>query len=579
MSMLRRIRTALHGVAIALWAVAGSSGRGLLAAEPGQPLKVDWSQATLSYGPRSVRSLRIEGAIEPEHPVEGGTLRVKGSVVERLDTTRKVVWRHDAGRFVDLRFLTGHGDAVVLAESSLGLFVQPKPGIALRRLRLADGQKLETLVIPATPDESKRRGEILGAVTIGEGLFVLSQSLDLSTETGWRTRRYRIDRFHDAWTWSRSFEPETALPADLIDPTTRTRNLDNLQTLSRMGDSLVVCAGPRENVIVLEAATGKTRWQAPRPWEYEKGFIGPSVWSHFIDRHGSPRFDSQARKTFQTAHGELGVPGWERESPMPDGVGVRMPRPTRRLNSIVAGPVPLQVTQGKWPQFSLFVVTSQTMEETLPSSLSACVVYEFDQGGGCIGMVTLPRFVDPLRFQILEDSVVWRCEQSDRVRLYPSSRESHPLGGGIGNPKKTIDIDWHPARRGRAPASKEALAAWLRQGVFAEAAAFHGETLLSVTEGGFIEREGSGAFRYPLMLTDFNSGETRRLMLNLPFEGEVIPPEGKSVRSGDQWVADTPFLMTIESLAARGHELLVEFHYGYFRWTLAFDLDELLRVD
>ena len=45
--------------------------------EPGQPLKVDWSQATLSDGPRSVRSLRIEGAVQPEHPVEGGTLRVE----------------------------------------------------------------------------------------------------------------------------------------------------------------------------------------------------------------------------------------------------------------------------------------------------------------------------------------------------------------------------------------------------------------------------------------------------------------------------------------------------------------------
>lgn len=579
MSMLRRIRTALHGVAIALLAVAGSSGRGLLAAEPGQPLKVDWSQATLSDGPRSVRSLRIEGAIEPEHPVEGGTLRVKGSVVERLDTTRKVVWRHDAGRFVDLRFLTGHGDAVVLAESSSGLFVQPKPGIALRRLRLADGQKLETLVIPATPEESRRRGEILGAVTIGEGLFVLSQSLDWSDKTAWLTRRYQVDRFQETWTWSRSFEPEAALPADEIEPIHRERDLANLQTLSRMGDRLVVCAGPRESVMVLDAATGETRWQIPRLWEYQKGFIGPSVFSHFIDRYALWHFDAKSQGRFRRANGERSIPDWEQEPKAMGDLKTRKERAAKLRGSIVAGPVVLQVSGGKWPDFSLFVVTSQAGEILSPARLDECVVYELEEDGDCIGMATLPRFVDPTRFRTLEDSVVWQSERSDRLRLFPSSRKPRPLGGGAGNPEKTIDIEWQPARYGRTPLVKEARKAWLRQGVFAEAAAFHGEKLLSVTEGGFIEREGSGAFRYPLMLTDFNSGETRRLMLNLPFEGEVIPPEGKSARSGDQWVADTPFLMTIESLAARGQELLVEFHYGYFRWTLAFDLDELLRAD
>src|SRR5204862_860145 len=57
-----------------------------------------------------------------------------------------------------------------------------------------------------------------------------------------------------------------------------------IQCLSWLGDRLLVCPEAMEPVRCLNPDTGTEIWQVDRLWEFQRGFIGPSVWSHFISR-------------------------------------------------------------------------------------------------------------------------------------------------------------------------------------------------------------------------------------------------------------------------------------------------------
>ncbi len=62
--------------------------------------------------------------------------------------------------------------------------------------------------------------------------------------------------------------------------------VDSIQALTAMGSKILVCAGPMEDLICLEQKAGAQVWRVPRIWEFTRGFIGPSVWSHYIGRFG-----------------------------------------------------------------------------------------------------------------------------------------------------------------------------------------------------------------------------------------------------------------------------------------------------
>ena len=59
-----------------------------------------------------------------------------------------------------------------------------------------------------------------------------------------------------------------------------------IRHLTWLDDRLLVCAEAMQPILCLNGDTGSEIWRLERLWEFQRGFIGPSVWSHFISRYG-----------------------------------------------------------------------------------------------------------------------------------------------------------------------------------------------------------------------------------------------------------------------------------------------------
>ncbi len=53
------------------------------------------------------------------------------------------------------------------------------------------------------------------------------------------------------------------------------------------GDMVLICPGSTSALFAVALANGTDRWTLDRVWEYDRNFIGPSVWSHEIRRFGT----------------------------------------------------------------------------------------------------------------------------------------------------------------------------------------------------------------------------------------------------------------------------------------------------
>lgn len=585
----RGLATLVLQILTAWWFLpaSGPSPHALHAQSERQNVTPEWSKATLCDGPLCESVRRTEKQQGVEHVVGDRVLRVGGGNVEALGAGGSVLWRHDAGRSTELRFLAAFEGAAVLSETSLSDSGERIATGTLRRLRLTDGEKLESLTVPAKPDEPGLHTAIQNAIILDDGLIVLSDTQEESDDR-LRPKSYRVSRYCDGWTWTRTFDSQGALPdpeAFLVGSLGPARDSAGLQTLVKMGEMLLVCAGPLEDILALDPGSGETKWRVQRLWEYQRGFIGPSVWRYFMSRDVmnplAADSDSEAPDGSRPPEPRQDNPG-EVKTARQVFQAVLDPKgrlAEKRQCSIVAGPVVLPTTNEEDEGgFSVFIVTTQGDRDDWPGYLSQCVVYELDETGECLGMATLPRFVIGPQFHVLEESVVWCCKELNRVRLFPSPHESPTFGEEAGNPDKTIDFEWHPHRQKKKTAAIADETAWLRQGAFYRAGAFRGRMLLSIKEGGFLMTQEEQVFHYPVTLTDLDSGQNRTLQLNLPFRGKVVPPTRNYSGSDEGWTTYGDDLMEIRALEVRGDELLVTFQFGDDLQTLFFDYDELLRT-
>lgn len=566
---------------------SGSAPHALHAQSERQNVTPEWSKATLCDGPRCEPARRTEGLKGVEHVVGDRVLRVDGGNVECRGPDGSVHWRHDAGRSTELQFLAPFEGAAVLSETSLSDSGERTATGTLRRLRLSDGEKLESLTVPAKPDAPAALAAIQNAIVLDDGLVVLSETREKSDDE-LRPKSYHVSRYRDGWSWTRTFDSQGTLPdpeAFLVGSLGPARDAEGPQTLAKMGDLLLVCAGPLEDILALDPGSGETKWRVQRLWEYQRGFIGPSVWRYFMSRDvmNPPAADpdseasdgSRAPEPRQDNPGEVKTARQVLQAVLEP----KERRAEKRQCSIVAGPVVLPTTnEADEGGFSVFVVTAQGNREDWPGYLSQCVVYELDQTGECLGMATLPRFVIGPQFHVLDESVVWCCNELNRVRLFPGTYKIAGYGEDAGNRDKTVDFEWHPHRRKKKAAAIADETAWLRQGSFYRAAAFRGRMLLSIKAGGFLMTQDEQVFHYPVTLTDLDSGQNRTLQLNLPFRGTVVPPTRNDSGTDEGWTTYGDDLMEIRALEIRGDELLVTFQFGDDLQNVVFDCDEWLRL-
>jgi hypothetical protein len=327
----------------------------------------------------------------------------------------------------------------------------------------------------------------------------------------------------------------------------------SVQPLTWLGEDVLVCAGPVQDLVCLAADDGKQRWRLERLWEYERGFIGPSIWRHSIGRLGSEDADKEK-------------PGKE------DSAKKRL---ASRHHSIVGGPLvvtaPGKGGAGRGP--SIFVAVARGPSH-FAEYLSDCVIYELDAKGEPLAMVTLPRMVRGEWYQVEKDGVVWACQGGAFVKLGVSSHRAGWTGMGPGGPDMLCRVAWY---RHPSPARPEA---WLTSDPAGDPIAFGKGLAFRVCRGGYVTDPAKPVYDFPITVIDLQTGAEDELRLSVPYTGEMLEPGANYTRSEGpdgkpRWRTRGPYVLAITWLQTDERRLRVTLGMASWSRTLEFALTDL----
>jgi ankyrin repeat protein len=402
----------------------------------------------------------------------------------------------------------------------------------------------------------------MGVLTGNGGVLVLtrctkgaSKAPDETTTAAYVLRHFKEGA--DKSSWSKQYisageRPYTGGYVWGIPPPLYARS--GIQCLLWLGDRLLVCPEAMEPIRCLNPDTGTEIWQVDRLWEFQRGFIGPSVWSHFINRFGIGDFDrrkplDEERKAFDQQY----------------------------RCALVGGPVvmPLDFDRGN-DTHSIFVTAVKGPAGAWSGYLSECLLYELGDDGKVISVVTLPRIVDGSRTFSRPDGVVWKCQKETFVKARPAQSTPEAAMGG-GGADGVANLAWARRVQYREPQ------AWFHSGKAGDPVAFGGSHAFCLPGGGYVSREGEMIYRFPMAAVDLSSGVDALFVLNVPFNGTFSIPTSnigsETASDGTKTYRTSLFhLLAITQLAAEGQELEITIATENQRYGLKFDLTTVLKA-
>jgi hypothetical protein len=511
-------------------------------------------RCTLEVGGRTIKPARPP-ALRPQLDRAGGfMIVVEESVIRAFpDGDETPRWTASAPKDVRLAWRAADDQVVYLSgfvADKAGGF-RPEQPAKVRRLDARSGKWLTDLPVTGTP--GPKQTEHVEAVLLGDGrVFVLTASEDPDEGRGARLAGYRVTAFKtgaDKSAWARSFPSagELEQPGVMLLWAARSpdRTHPDVRPLVRLGGDVLVCAGPVQDLLCLAGDTGETRWRVPRVWEYERGFIGPSVWQHTIGRDGDE-------------------PG-EKAKGAKDGAGRRF--------AIVGGPVVVEApktdTRGG-P--SVFVAVSKGPAR-YAEYLSECVVYELGREGTPAALVTLPRMVRGGLARAVPGGVVWACQGGGFVKLVPTRDRDAGFGLGPGGPDRLCRVAWYREMSAEDPP------AWLTADPAGDPVAFADSVAVWVSGGGYVPDRTAGVYHFPLAMIDLATGVDQAMVLKVPYSGTLPEPTtnyGQSVGPGGavRWHKLGPYVLAVTGLQMDGSRVQVTLGMEKWSRTLSFELAE-----
>jgi ankyrin repeat protein len=322
-----------------------------------------------------------------------------------------------------------------------------------------------------------------------------------------------------------------------------------------MGDTLIVCAEAVQPLFCLNRDTGTTIWQLERPWEYERGFIGPSVWAHYIERFRLDRFDLD-----------------------PEDVEAQRKKFDKQFScAIVGGPVvvPLSLNRGWLDSHSIFVAVAKGPADGLSGYISDCAVYEFNDRGKPVSMVKLPYMLRGSARTVHKDGVVWKSQSEALVRIGVSQYDR--AGMGPGGPDLLTPVTWLHRLSGSRPD------AWLLADSACDAVGFGPTHAFCLPSGGYISSPSDSVYYFPLTAVDLGSGTEQLGTLHVPLEGTITAPQTNcSTRespSGEMTIrACGPYLLGVTGLRVTGERLEITLGMEHWSASVRFDLSGLCSL-
>lgn len=441
-----------------------------------------------------------------------------------------------------------------LAADATSIYLAPQkpevPPVTVRRLEAATGKWLDPIVIP--PGEQKdKTAEWAGALLLVEGgSVVLAVTLindpashDNRNLISYRVLRFRAGKAEPLWNKPYATAGPRERPGAYLFASRRPDYAtDGPQPLTLLGDRVVICAGAKEDLRCLKLADGEESWRLPRIWEFRRGFIGPSVWSHYLGRFGLEERD------FELAATELGKA--ERTNPdyhkaVKENVARVKARHESESGFIVAGPI---AVSGKKP--SLFVVAGRSEASSWSGYLADAVLYEVSEWGRPVATTLLPRMVNPGQEMMDGGGVIWGCPQGAFVRVVPTHQERSSGPGGRAD--MLCRIDWY---RNIEPLKPKTW--WLMADPAGDPVAWTKTHAFRPFGDPYVEKKGDKVYHFPIGRVDLSNGSTEVFMLHVPFDGEVPQPKTNYHGTEDQVHTFGPYLLGVTWMEIVGDALEV----------------------
>jgi hypothetical protein len=304
-----------------------------------------------------------------------------------------------------------------------------------------------------------------------------------------------------------------------------------IQQVSWNRDQVIVCPGPKGPISAVNLKDGKLAWALERPWEFSRGFIGPSVWSDEIVRFGasdyySDKVDLARRKKFDEAF----------------------------EGHIVAGPViKTEAEEDMYGRVgTIYVAVSLATQGPYSGYTGDCVLYEIDQYDGRIrNRTVLPQMIDGRRVFPVSDGIVFGMHNNALMRLRTKGAEEGFLHLGPGSPDHIGSIDWMTQ-----PSNELTFDHWVSYESAGDAIAVGKKSVFRANRGWFANDSDAKFMQFPIDLFDLKTGVRREAVLRIPPIVPIKrPSNGGATRSDGKAVGFGPGGIGITHIAINGDRI------------------------
>jgi hypothetical protein len=528
------------------------------------PLQPKVNDVTLTGSGRTLKPVRVHDTWTSAKRFGDLEIQLGQTSAKAVDAaTGKPAWEAVFKDEGPMRWLAADATSIYLAPQK-----SEEPPVTVRRLEAATGKWLDPIVIPPGEQKEKTAEWAGGLILLEGGALVLAVTLvdDPKIHDDGSLISYRVLRFGAGKPdplWSKSFASAGSRErpgAYLFASRRPDYAVDGPVPLSLLGDRVVVCAGAKEDVVCLKLADGSESWRLPRIWEFRRGFIGPSVWSHYLGRWGLESHD------FALAEKELGKArntSLEHHKAVKEMVAKVKARYENERGFIVAGPV---AVPGK--KTSLFVVAGRSEPSPWAGYLADAVLYEISEGGEPVATAILPRMVNPGQQFMDGGGVLWGCPQAAFVRVVPTHQER---GFGPGERADMLcRIDWY-----RNPQEPEPKAWWLKADPAGDPVAWTKTHAFRLFGDAYVEKKGDKVYHFPIGRVDLATGGVDVFTLHVPFDGEVPQPKTNYRGTEEQVHTYGPYLLGITWMEIVGDTLEVVLGVPGKASSVRFRLDDL----
>jgi uncharacterized protein len=496
-----------------------------------------FAKSTLLVGKETLKPEEILGEFRIIHRAGTNSFSVHGSFVDALGSKEGKRWSTRSDDQLFLRWMAASTKIAYLVGYTTNRNEEVRP--RLRRLDLENGQWLADLPVSAIITKEYDLKEVIDVLDTEYGLIVLAGAKKKSTAHDEDTiDGYSLAVFKESANkplWSKQFpagEPRKYTGGFLWGIPSPRYAGSKLKSLSMVGERLLVCPEAMQPIYCLNPETGSEIWKVDRLWEFQRGFIGPSVWSHYISRFGIESF-GMSRK---------------------DESKERVVFDKRFVCALAGGPLAVNLGfEREGDSYSIFVATLKGPAGEWAGYLSDCVLYELGGEGKPISMMTIPQMVDGSEACVRDDGIIWRCQNDTFLKVCPSHQRLIVMMGGGGS-DGISNLQWIR----RVHYNQEQ--AWFASGKAGDPVAFGRKYAFCLPSGGYVLRKEESIYRFPIAAVDLSTGTDFLLILSVPFNGEFPIPDQNISRESlgagiERNSTRSPHLLAITQIQARESDI------------------------